>query len=113
VLPAVSVAEQVTVVVPIAKVEPEAGEQVGVNTPLTVSRAEAVKVTAAPVEPVASTVMFVGTVTTGGVVSNGQPLASTVVPATVPGHRSAASNTPSLSSSISHWFGIRSVSVSG
>jgi hypothetical protein len=69
VLPATSVAEQVTVVVPIAKVEPEAGEQVEANTPSTLSVADDVKVAVAPVELVASVVMLAGTVTTGAVVS--------------------------------------------
>ena len=70
VLPAESDAEQVTVVVPIAKVKPEAGEQVVVSAPSTISEAEAVKVTSAPVEPVASFVMFAGTVIIGEVVSS-------------------------------------------
>ena len=69
VLPAASVAEQVTVVVPIGKVEPEAGEQVGIIEPSTTSIADAVKVTTAPAALVASLVIFPGTVTTGGVVS--------------------------------------------
>src|SRR2546428_486065 len=64
-----SVAEQFTVVVPSAKVEPEAGLQLGVSGPSTMSAAEALNVTAAPAELVASVVMFAGTVTAGGVVS--------------------------------------------
>ena len=87
VLPAASVAEQVTVVLPIAKVEPDTGKQVVVRAPLTASKAEAVKVTTAPVEPVACTVMSAGTVITGGVVSAGavtemlpRPLAFVLVP---------------------------------
>jgi hypothetical protein len=63
------VAEQVTVVLPNAKVEPEAGEQVAANTPSMLSKAEAAKVATAPVEPVASFVMSAGTDTTGLVVS--------------------------------------------
>src|SRR5262245_51595811 len=48
VLPAASVAVQVTVVLPGAKVEPEAGEQVTGTVPSTLSVAVAVKVTTAP-----------------------------------------------------------------
>jgi hypothetical protein len=66
VLPALSVAEQVTLVEPIAKVLPEAGLQVGVIAPSTGSDAEALNVTTAPLGPVALTVMSGGTVTTGG-----------------------------------------------
>jgi hypothetical protein len=69
VFPAASVAEQLTVTVPRAKVEPEEGEQLGVIAPSTRSLAEAVKETAAPEGPVASTTLFAGTVTTGAVVS--------------------------------------------
>ncbi len=54
VLPAVSVAEQVTVVVPSGKVLPDAGVQTGVIEPSTVSVAVAVNVTTAPAELVAS-----------------------------------------------------------
>ena len=68
-LPAVSVAEQVTVVGPSAKVLPDAGVQTGVIEPSTVSVAVAVNVTTAPLGPVASAVMSAGTVTTGSVVS--------------------------------------------
>ena len=69
-LPAESVAEQLTVVVPIANVEPEGGGQVTGTTPSTLSTAEAAAyVTAAPVAPVASTTMSAGTAITGGVVS--------------------------------------------
>src|SRR5712692_287836 len=69
-LPATSAAEQVMVVLPTAKVVPEAGTQIGVGEPDTASVAVAVKVTTAPVGPVASTGPG-GTlmVTTGGVVS--------------------------------------------
>ena len=67
--PCVSVALQVTVVVPIPKVDPEPGEHEGVTLPSTASFAEAEKVTAAPLLDVASCVMFAGTVTEGGVVS--------------------------------------------
>ena len=69
VLRAASVAEQMTVVVPSAKVEPEAGTQTGVRVPSTMSVALALKVTAAPEGPVASATMLAGTVTVGGVVS--------------------------------------------
>src|SRR4030067_25434 len=64
-----SVASQLTVVSPIAKVVPETGAQVGVNEPSTTSDAEAVKVTTAPEGPVASTVVSGGTITVGAVVS--------------------------------------------
>ena len=64
-----SVAEQVTVVVPIGKVLPDAGVQTGVIEPSTVSVAVAVNVTTAPAELVASVVISAGTVTTGAVVS--------------------------------------------
>jgi hypothetical protein len=67
VLPALSVAEQVTFVDPIANVLREAGLQVGVIEPSTISEAEAVNVTTAPLGPVALTVMLAGTATTGGV----------------------------------------------
>lgn len=69
VLPAASVAEQFTVVVPNGNVLPEGGTQVGVIAPSTMSEALAEKLTTAPDEPVASTVIFEGTVTVGGVVS--------------------------------------------
>lgn len=69
VLVCVSVAEHVTVVVAIGNVDPLAGVQLTGRTPSTMSDAVAVKVNAAPAGPVASTVAFAGTVTTGGVVS--------------------------------------------
>ena len=69
VLPALSVAVQVTVVVPMGKVLPEAGAQAEVSAPLIKSVAEAVNVTAAPFGPVASAVILPGTVMVGGVVS--------------------------------------------
>lgn len=75
--PAVSVAEQVTVVVPSANVLPDAGVHVGVSGPSTSSVADALKVTGAPPEPVASVEIGPGTVTTGGVVSGGGPTGST------------------------------------
>ncbi len=68
VLPAVSVAEQFTVVVPSGKIEPEGGEQVTGSVPSTTSVAVAAKVTAAPEGPVASAVMNVGKLKEGGVV---------------------------------------------
>jgi len=64
-----SVAAQDTVVVPRAKVEPEAGEQTTNGDGSTRSAAVAEKVTEAPVGPVASAVMFGGRERTGGVVS--------------------------------------------
>ena len=70
VFPFASVALTVTVVVPIGNVEPDGGAAVGVMAPSTVSVASAsVNVTGAPEGPVASAVMFAGTVTTGAVVS--------------------------------------------
>src|SRR6266851_5683051 len=69
VLPAASVAEQVMVVVPSGKVLPEAGEHVGVSEPDTASAAVAVKLTKAPLGPVASTTLGAVMVTTGDVVS--------------------------------------------
>jgi hypothetical protein len=65
--PALSVAEQDTVVEPSANVEPDEGIQVGVKEPDTTSDAEAVNLTTAPLALVALTVMPAGTVTTGGV----------------------------------------------
>src|SRR5215212_3576331 len=64
-----SVAEQVTVVTPTAKVEPDGGVQAGGITPSTASNADTVKVTIAPLPDVATLVMFPGSVSTGGVVS--------------------------------------------
>jgi hypothetical protein len=69
VFPCVSIAEQLTIVVPIENVEPEDGEQVGVIEPSTLSVAVAVYVAIAPDGPVASIVILAGTVTTGGIVS--------------------------------------------
>jgi hypothetical protein len=69
VLPDLSVAEQDTTVEPMAKVEPEAGVQVGLMTPSTLSSAVALNVTTAPRGTAASTVMSDGTVTTGDVLS--------------------------------------------
>jgi len=57
------------VVVPSAKVLPEAGTHDGVIEPSTMSRAEAGNDAVAPEGPVASLVMSAGTVTAGGVVS--------------------------------------------
>src|SRR6266851_5435858 len=68
-LPLVSVAVQFTVVLPSAKVLPEAGEQLGVTGPSIASLAVAVKLTEAPMGPVASAVMLAGRVSAGGVVS--------------------------------------------
>jgi hypothetical protein len=64
-----SVAVHVTVVVPSGNVDPLAGVQVTATPPSTASVAEGVKLNAAPVAPVASTLAFAGTVTTGPVVS--------------------------------------------
>ena len=69
VLPAASFAVQLTVVVPSGKVEPEAGEHVTVGEGSMTSVAVAVNETTAPDAPVASTVLFPGTVSIGAVVS--------------------------------------------
>ena len=69
VLPLVSVAVQWTVVGPSGNVAPLAGVHVTGRDPSTASLADAVKVNAAPIAPVASTVAFAGTVTTGPTVS--------------------------------------------
>src|SRR5260370_33494731 len=53
-LPAPSVAKQMMVVLPTAKVEPGAGTQIGVTEPDTVSVALAAKATTAPLGPVAA-----------------------------------------------------------
>ena len=58
-----------TGVAPKAKVLPEAGVQVGVIVPLTLSVAVALKVTVAPLGPVASVVILAGRLKVGGVVS--------------------------------------------
>src|SRR6266849_1674216 len=68
-LPAVSVAVQAMAVLPSAKVLPEEGEQLGVSEPDTVSAAVAVKLTKAPLGPVASTTLGAVMVTTGDLVS--------------------------------------------
>ena len=74
VFPWSSVAEQLTVVVPSAKVEPEAGKHVTAGLAGEVSSvAVALKETTAPAALVASTVMLPGTVTTGGVLSHALP----------------------------------------
>jgi hypothetical protein len=65
----VSVAVQLTVVGPSGKVDPLAGVQLTTRGPSTTSLADAVKVNAAPVAPVASTVVLAGTVTAGPTVS--------------------------------------------
>src|SRR5438128_11429260 len=67
-LPCASVAAQVTAVGPNGKVDPLAGVQVVASGPSSMSVADAVKVWGAPPAPVASTVAFAGTVTTGAVV---------------------------------------------
>src|SRR5262245_1483490 len=67
--PALSVAVQVTTVVPRPNVVPEAGVQTGVIEPSTMSVAVAVNVTLAPAELIASAVIVAGTTNTGSVVS--------------------------------------------
>jgi hypothetical protein len=69
VFPFMSVAVQLTVVAPSGTVDPLAGVQVTARGPSTTSLADAVKLNAAPVAAVASTVAFAGTVTTGPIVS--------------------------------------------
>ena len=69
-LPAVSVAEQFTIVVPSAKVEPDAGRQVTAGIAGFASVAVAVKETVRPAAPVASTVRLAGRFSVGGVVSH-------------------------------------------
>ncbi len=68
VLPVVSLAEQLTVVVPSAKLEPEAGVQVTVREPSHTSLAVAEKVTVAEPDPgeLSVTLIGEGQVTTGG-----------------------------------------------
>jgi hypothetical protein len=68
-LPRASIAVHVTVVVPSGNVDPLTGVQVTGTSPSTASVAEEVKLNAAPVAPVASTLAFAGTVTFGAVVS--------------------------------------------
>ena len=69
VLPRASDAEQFTVVAPIGNVAPEMGRQVTAVAPSTRSDAEAENVTTLPPAPVASAVMFPGSVSAGGVES--------------------------------------------
>ena len=78
VLPAASVAEQLTVVVPSGNVEPEAGVQTAATEPSMLSVAVTVNDTVLPDAEVASVVMADGTVRTGGVVSEPPPLLDTV-----------------------------------
>ena len=68
-LPLASVAVAVTVVVPIGKTDPAGGTFVVAQGPEMASLAEVEKVTTAPFDPVAKTVILAGTVTTGGVPS--------------------------------------------
>jgi len=70
-MPRLLVAVQVTVVVVIANVEPEAGVHTGSSGPSVGSVAVATNVTAAPPGLVASTVMSPGTVTVGANVGSG------------------------------------------
>src|SRR5712691_11538662 len=69
VLPCASVAEQVTVVWPIGKLDPEAWSQLGVIDPSTLSFADTENVTEVPAGFSLSTEKSAGTVTTGFVVS--------------------------------------------
>jgi hypothetical protein len=90
--PAASTAVTVTIVVPSANTEPEAGELLVATLPLTASVALVVKLTVAPLPLIASVVMFAGTVMTGPLVSRTVtvnvpldefPAASTAVTVTV------------------------------
>ena len=78
VCPSLSVAVAVTVEVPTGKIEPDTGLLVVATAPSMASRAEVVKATATPPEPVASIVMSAGTVITGGATSFTVMLPSTV-----------------------------------
>jgi len=69
VLPRVSDAEQLTVVVVIGNVLPEDGAQITEREPSTMSVAEVENVATAPDGPVASSVIFAGRVSVGGIVS--------------------------------------------
>src|SRR4051794_18119507 len=64
-LPAASIAEQLTVCVPSANVEPDAGTQLTGIGPSTLSTAVAMKDASAPVGPVASRVRLAGRLRTG------------------------------------------------
>lgn len=65
-LPARSAALQLTVVVPIGNVDPDAGAQTATSAPSTGSVAVTGKLTFAPLGPVAAAVMSAGTTITGG-----------------------------------------------
>jgi len=71
VLPCASVARHVTIVEPMGNVAPDAGEHDAGSGPSTLSLADAVNVTCAPLPDVASFVTSAGTLTTGDVVSAG------------------------------------------
>nr|WP_240394199.1 hypothetical protein [Desertimonas flava] len=71
VLPAASLAEQLTVVVAMGNTEPLTGEHETGRLPLTASLADAEKLTVAPDAEEASTVWLLGRLSTGGVVSGG------------------------------------------
>ena len=64
-----SIAVHITAVVPNGKVDPDAGTQRTDVGPSTRSLADALKLTATPLDDAASFVTFAGTVTVGGVVS--------------------------------------------
>jgi hypothetical protein len=69
VLPAPSVALQLTVVVPIGNVDPDEGEQLTATLPETASLADAENVTTAPLLELADVLMSAGRLKAGGVVS--------------------------------------------
>src|SRR5207244_4825020 len=68
-LPCASTAEQSTVVTPSGKAKPEAGLQLTVTEPSTMSVAVAVKLTGVPPPPLDGVVIVPGSVREGGVVS--------------------------------------------
>jgi hypothetical protein len=67
--PAASLAVQETVLVPTANVLPDGGVQLAAIMPSHASLARVVKLTTAPLAPLADTVLFVGQVMVGAVVS--------------------------------------------
>ena len=92
VLPMLSVAVAVTVVVPTANVPPLTGEYVMVGVPTLSVALAPLSVTVAPLAEVALTVLFAGRVSTGGVVST-KP-AEEGVPTLVPEGRIRTSRKP-------------------
>ena len=91
-LPKLSVAVTVTVVVPTAKVLPLAGAYVNVGVPRLSVALAPLNVTLAPLPDVALTLTAPGTLTTGGVVSTAPPPES--VPLPLPEDRPRAKRKP-------------------